>query len=488
MAVAYIISVIALGLAASVSCSMQCGQQMDADVLILGAGIAGLGAAETLSESGIDNFLIIDQLDRIGGRVRSEKFAGGLVELGPQFAVAVDLTAPEQVQNPLIPLMNRCNITLRPIPLGSLPVITYNNRGENVTQLVQDATGRLLAAMNVNTVRNILGNLPEGFDIPTSQGLRTGGWFPTNAIEEHTDYLFSDLLYSMPSDALGYRHRMESAPQAQIRFGPSQENYAVINPEGYAAFSQCVADEFLSDDDPRLILETVIEGVEWGDNCVCATSSDQRKYCARYAIITFSVAHLQNGHVNFTPQLSTKKHLTLNQFELRNYLKIFISFAETFWDTGVDFITYVDEINGREYYPTFIPWGSFFPDQPPILEAILTGKTAKRIAYQDPNITQQQIADVMSNIYGERASGPVDIVMSDFIINPFFLGDFSAPATGLTFRQFDEINAPCGNLYFSGEAYDPLHYGTFHAALIHGRETAARIVQRLQGPLKGILL
>ena len=42
----------------------------DAEVLVLGAGLAGLNAAKTLHDAGT-SFILLEQSDRIGGRVRS---------------------------------------------------------------------------------------------------------------------------------------------------------------------------------------------------------------------------------------------------------------------------------------------------------------------------------------------------------------------------------------------------------------------------------
>ena len=53
----------------------------DADVLILGAGMSGVSAAKSLHENGVDNFMIIEARDRMGGRMRSEQFGGVRVEL-----------------------------------------------------------------------------------------------------------------------------------------------------------------------------------------------------------------------------------------------------------------------------------------------------------------------------------------------------------------------------------------------------------------------
>ena len=152
----------------------------------------------------------------------------------------------------------------------------------------------------------------------------------------------------------------------------------------------------------------------------------------------------------------------------------------------MDIITYSNEIRGQEYYPLFFTWGAQFPDRIQyVLEAIVPGlDESKRIAYQDVKITRQEIAPVMRDIYGDRASEPIDIVINDFVANEYFFGNIFVPPVGYGFRQLDEINTPCGNLYFAGEAYIFGVSGTAHGAFLHGRETATRIVNILQGSLQ----
>jgi polyamine oxidase len=58
----------------------------DTTVLILGGGVAGVIAARTLHEKGIDRFLIVEARDELGGRMRSTPFGAeghrATVELG----------------------------------------------------------------------------------------------------------------------------------------------------------------------------------------------------------------------------------------------------------------------------------------------------------------------------------------------------------------------------------------------------------------------
>lgn len=65
-------------------------------VLILGAGVAGLVAAKTLQEKGINDFLILEAQDYIGGRFKQRSFAGVKLEEGANWIHYAD-----DKQNPL---------------------------------------------------------------------------------------------------------------------------------------------------------------------------------------------------------------------------------------------------------------------------------------------------------------------------------------------------------------------------------------------------
>ncbi|XP_009611356.1 polyamine oxidase 1 isoform X1 [Nicotiana tabacum] len=58
-------------------------------VVIVGAGISGLTAAKVLSENGVDDVMILEASDKIGGRIRKEEFGGVTVELGAGWIAGV---------------------------------------------------------------------------------------------------------------------------------------------------------------------------------------------------------------------------------------------------------------------------------------------------------------------------------------------------------------------------------------------------------------
>ncbi|CAG2122572.1 unnamed protein product, partial [Medioppia subpectinata] len=58
---------------------------MTKSVAIIGAGIAGLTAAQKLHENSFNEITIFEALDRIGGRIHTIPFGNGVLELGAQW-------------------------------------------------------------------------------------------------------------------------------------------------------------------------------------------------------------------------------------------------------------------------------------------------------------------------------------------------------------------------------------------------------------------
>ena len=75
--------------------------------------------------------------------------------------------------------------------------------------------------------------------------------------------------------------------------------------------------------------------------------------------------------------------------------------------------------------------------------------------------------------------------MHDFIVNPYFFGDFSSATPGVGANTFEELNHPLGHLYLAGEGYVFGLHSTTHGPLEHGSLVAERVLQAIQGPLTG---
>jgi len=73
-------------------------------VLILGGGVTGVIAARTLHERGIDDFLIVEARQELGGRMMTTTFANRTVEQGPNW-----IQGTQEGQGPANPLFVLAN-------------------------------------------------------------------------------------------------------------------------------------------------------------------------------------------------------------------------------------------------------------------------------------------------------------------------------------------------------------------------------------------
>ena len=468
-------------------------QNKDAEVLILGAGLAGLGAARTLSLNGVDDFLIIEQDVEIGGRAKSRKFAGTTVELGAQWIVHADPTAPVEERHPFLNFADRCNITYRRAPFVSTGFKVYSRNGTNITTSLE-LLNALARYENAKNNPSVIGPIFESLgddDTPLSNGLRAGGWFPITPIDEWVEFFRVDSAgFVESSDHLSYKYIVnpEIERLRRMSFGENSGVFIVTDDVGYVGIAQCIAKDFMKDNDPRLLLETAVKTIEWSEDCVCVKNGEARRYCGTYAISTIPLGFIQNNGIDFVPRLPARVHLALHKVTMGRFMRIYASYNETFWDTDVDLIGHVDDVNGREHYALFSPWGAFFPEgsRTNVIQAQLYGEIAKRVSYQDKEITRRQIGNALRNIYGPSVTDPLDIIASTFTSDPYFLGNLGGvPTPGVTNDTYDILNEPVGNLYFAGDFTAYHFHSTAHGAFIFGSETGGKIVQVMQQPPRG---
>ncbi len=68
-------------------------------VIVVGAGFAGLAAADALARGGVE-VDVLEARDRVGGRVWSVPFSDGAVERGAEFILPHDNTVVATAESP----------------------------------------------------------------------------------------------------------------------------------------------------------------------------------------------------------------------------------------------------------------------------------------------------------------------------------------------------------------------------------------------------
>ena len=462
---------------------VQTGGCSDAQVLILGAGVTGISAAKTLSEKGITNIIILEADSEIGGRVKNTvlKSSGIRVELGANWIQGIDPLQPDM--HPLWKTVSKCGGIsgnfVGALNDGSMHV--FNQNGENITNS-STFKERFSQWKEIGLSKLSLQRQNCSLqDITAREALNTKGWIPSSSMDDMIEWFGFD--YDSFATSPEYVSLYRNFPDyTYIDFGDPDRvtDYFVTDQEGFIKVINCLAQDFLTKNDPRLHLESVVTEIDWSSNeCVCVTVKERNsgsdvKYCAPNAVITFSLGVLQSNVVKFIPDLPAAKKSAINAGGFRLYLKIFLEFDHIFWkgEEYVVNILHIDKIRG--YYGQFEPFNATSP----ILFATLTGDLAKMVYNQSVEETTSQIMKVLRSIYGEAIPDPIEVIIPDWWVNPFYRGMYSTPPLGFGTSQTKTLAEPVGRLHFAREATSVRYFGYVHGGYFSGIDVANEIIKR----------
>ncbi|XP_035687059.1 polyamine oxidase 7-like [Branchiostoma floridae] len=438
-------------------------------IVIVGAGIAGIAAAKTLHENGVDDFVILEGSDRIGGRMRQAEFGGVKVEIGANWVQGLH-------DNPIWDLAQKYNISGKISDYDD--VVIRNKTGNDVTDQAEEAWERL------GTAQEYLGEWRERIreeklpDVSLRVALKLGGWRPKTPLEKVIEYFDYEFEYADAPEVTSLNNT-----------GMNEEDftggeYFVTDQRGFGHIVDRLSDEFLSPNDARrrLQLNKVVRTVNWTDTDVTFTTTDGSTYRGEYGLMTVSIGVLENDVIDFIPDLPAWKVEEIYQFRMGQYCKIFLKFPNKFWDDN-EYILYAGSL--RPQYAVWqnleLPWT--FPNGTNILLVTAIADDVQRIELQSDEATKQEIMTVLRNMYGNNISEPESILVPRWLTNPLFFGAYSNWPIHVTAQDFEKLAAPVGRLYFGGEATHPRYNGYVHGGYLSGIDQANAILSCMR---KGI--
>ena len=457
----------------------------DADVLILGAGMSGVSAAKSLHENGVDNFMIIEARDRMGGRMRSEQFGGVRVELGEQWVWGIHLPgdppSPLSDHNDVQQLIERCGIKgLNP---GDNEANAFHVGEKLVDKTTLDTGVHKFVNVTEALYGEIVNRMKKGLpDISVRQAFTDIGWVPDTPFKKLMEWDFFDFYFQqLPETTSLFRW-----PSKQWEnFG--QDVLIITDQRGSEHLLYCMAEDFgLAPDDHRLKLGTRVYRIRNGDSCVCvdtvSSSSERKTYCAKRALVTFSIGVLQSPRVvQFVPRLPRWKQQAVNMFHMNHIHRLFLKYKEPFWD-NVTFIDRLDEVKGR--YAAFQPLDYYrynISQSAHVIVWTAIGKQADIIAKQPITEIKNDVKKVLQEMYPDvTIPEPEDILVTNWKNDPLYFGSAPNKAIGATDNTYDLLAAPVGRLFFSGDGIDKVYSGQLQGAYYSGVSAGMAIANAMK--------
>ncbi|KAH0582385.1 hypothetical protein H2248_010329 [Termitomyces sp. 'cryptogamus'] len=463
-------------------------------VLVLGGGVAGVIAARTLHEQGIDDFVVVEARDELGGRLQSTLFGKYVVELGANWVQGTQ-TGNGPI-NPIWTLAQKHGLETHISDFyGSLRtfdetgevdfVDVYNEAVDNFDSYVNYA-GRSCFELLYYPGFEIALHSPgdrlskELVDLTARSMYDYIGKKPRTAHEMGAEYMNFDWEYAQtPLQSSG----IATARNSNLTFEPEAGGFSdvdmmSIDQRGFKTFIQQEAESFLQPE--QLRLNTLVNNVEWSDSGVKAVFSDGSSISADYAICTFSVGVLKNNDVTFIPDFPDYKVEAIASMTMGTYTKIFLQFPQKFWfDT--EFGLYADSERGR--YPVWqsLDKDGFMPGSG-IIFVTVTGDYSERIEALSDTEVKEETMSILRTMYPNiTIPEPLDFMFPRWFNDPLYRGSFSNWPPSFVSQHHDNLRANVGRLYFAGEATSKDYYGYLQAAYFEGHDIANVVAQCVNG-------
>ncbi|RSL55939.1 hypothetical protein CEP53_006935 [Fusarium sp. AF-6] len=443
-------------------------------VAVLGAGIAGITAAQTLHNASIHDFLIVEHNDYIGGRVQHTSFGKSsdgkplTVELGANWVEGLG-------SNPVWRLAQKHKVKNVYSDYDSL--LTYDQDGPaDYSDAFEEFDEKFdKATKDAGYIQT--DNLQ---DTSVRAGLSLAGWKPRqDPYKQVADWWGWDFETAYPPEQSGFQFGIAGNNATFKHF--SDETNLVIDQRGHNAWIIGEAMEFLTEDDPRLLLNTTVKKIHYGKEGVIIRNEDDTCIEAEFAICTFSVGVLQNDAVTFDPVLPRWKREAVEQFQMGTYTKIFMQFNESFWSNETQYFLYADSERG--YYPLFQSLNAEgFLEGSNVLFATVVASQAYKVESQSDEETKDQILEVLRSMFPDKhVPEPTDFMYPRWTKTEWAYGSYSNWPVGMTLEKHQNLRANVNRLWFAGEANSAEFFGYMHGAWFEGQEVGERIARIIGG-------
>jgi monoamine oxidase len=415
----------------------------DFDVLILGAGAAGLAAARDLSAAG-KRICVVEARGRVGGRVYTVRT--------PELALPLELGA-EFLHGEASSTF--AIVDAAPLLAYRLPDDHWWMRGGK-RERIADFWKR------VESVQARIG--PVGHDISFSDFLRTQRGLSPRAKE--LARTFVEGYHAAHADRISAL-ALKSADSEQE--APKQWRLA----GGYDG----IFDWLRAGLDPErceLRLETAVREVRWKRGQVIAETS-RGELAAQTAVITLPIGVWKapagsSGAVRFVPELRGKR-AAVAKLEVGHVVKIVFRFRERFWD-DVNFIHSHDK-----WVRT---WWTSAPARVPILTAWAGGHAADALLAEGSEALTTRVLDSLCGTFGIARRTLDDLLAAhwthDWQADPFSRGAYSYAGVGGSGAHRELARPLSKTLFFAGEATSSDETGTVSGAIASGRRAAAELL------------
>jgi monoamine oxidase len=422
-----------------------------ADVIVIGAGIAGLAAMQRLAAAGMD-VLVLEARERLGGRIFTQEHNGYPVELGAEFVHGRPTEMLEIIRS-----------------AGLKPAEVSGEFRSKIAGHWEDSD-------------NLMSEVNQLFDQIPSSG-------PDQSFHEYiesTNYsveakqqaiLFVEGFHAADARKVGVHWLLKATKAEESIDGDTSFRM----PEGYSRLVETLARNVHQRDvhkqGSRVLLNNRVTSIRWQKSEVLVMTS-QDEYRAPRAVITLPLGVLQAGSVKFTPSLDAKKD-AFRLLSMGPVIRVSLCFQDKFWEEDPHMRDLSFLFTDNEHFPT---WWTSNPLPYPILTGWAAARHARALTGKsDPQIIAIAV-DALAGLLGKNESDLKTRLEAgfthDWLSDPFACGAYSYGNVGGAEATQLLAEPILDTLFFAGEATNAEgHNGTVNGAISSGKRAAEEVLR-----------
>ncbi|XP_004579785.2 peroxisomal N(1)-acetyl-spermine/spermidine oxidase [Ochotona princeps] len=481
-------------------------------VLVVGGGIAGLGAAQRLCRHPASPYLrVLEATARAGGRIRSEHSFGGVVEVGAHW-----IHGPSQ-GNPVFQLaakygllgekeLSEENQLLETGGHVGLPSVCYTDSGTSVSlELVAEMASLFYGLVDqtrefLHSARPPVASVGEF--LKQEIGQLAAGWTEDEGSRQ-LKLAILNTFFNLECCVSG-THSMDLVALAPFGEYTVLPGLDCTFSGGYQGLTDHLAASLPKD---TLVFNKPVKTVHWNGAFEAAAfpgetfpvlveCEDGDRLPAHHVIITVPLGFLKERMDSFfEPPLPAEKVEAIQKLGFGTNNKIFLEFEEPFWEPGCQYIQLVWEDSSplqdaRPVQPdTWVRKLIGFIVLPPcgsahVLCGFIAGLESEFMETLSDDEVLSSLTSVLRKVTGNpQLPTPRSMLRSRWHSAPYTRGSYSYVAVGSTGRDIDLLAQPLPvedpkpqlQLLFAGEATHRTFYSTTHGALLSGWREAERL-------------
>ncbi|MCH8487179.1 MAG: FAD-dependent oxidoreductase [Candidatus Cyclonatronum sp.] len=219
-------------------------------------------------------------------------------------------------------------------------------------------------------------------------------------------------------------------------------------------------------------LNRPVTEIDYSGRNILLTDASGERYKAGKVIITVPVTILQQDDIRFIPELPRSKRLAFSKIGMEPAIKIFMKFRERFYPGntfgGEVCAAYIDEQYGKT------------GTTPVLLAYLMGGQASKLMALGSDEAMTEALIGELDLMFGGQASAHFeDAHVQNWTTHPWIRGGYSYSLCGMANARSVAAKPHAGCLYFAGEAMNTRgHHQSVHGALESGLQAVKMMIRR----------